>query len=458
MLSELFGNPAEGTFLAWVADKGLWAVLIAIGAIAVWFLIRFLMRRWFTRAADVLDEFEAASDVSGALRSFSRVVTDYLPAILIVFAAILGILHILGHDIQPATNYLDSIGSAVGHWLLSNGARILLILFLAWLVSRLSRRWLPKVVQSAAFGQHTAEDHEEATKRTDTLSAVFVGTANVLIILIAMFMVLTELSVPIGPILGGFGIAGIAVGFGAQHLVRDLINGIFILWENQYRKGDVVDIAGIQGLVEDMNMRRTILRDLDGKVHVIPHGEVSSTTNFTKYWSRVNLDVGVAYKEDLDEVIRTLNRIGDELSQDPHFGLLTITPPQVLRVNSFDDSAITIKMTGECKPRTQWDIMGELRTRIKREFDEMGIEIPFPHQTLYWGEAQARLPWDTEPAEAKPKPVVEDFVRPEGMSPAEREEALAALALAGDGMDAANPGWSPTDAFAAAQQRTGTPE
>ena len=199
----------------------------------------------------------------------------------------------------------------------------------------------------------------------------------------------------------------------------------------------MVEIAGTAGLVESINMRRTVLRDLDGKVHVIPHGDVSTTTNFTKYWSRVNIDVGVAYKENLERVITVLNRIGDEISQDPYFGLLIITPPQVLRVNSFDDSAITIKMMGECKPLKQWEIAGELRLRIKREFDDAGIEIPFPHQTLYWGVDQARLPWDSEVPKVEAVPTADEFIRPEMMSPEDREIALAELALAantaGDG-------------------------
>ena len=143
-------------------------------------------------------------------------------------------------------------------------------------------------------------------------------------------MILSELSIPIAPVIGGFGIAGIAVGFGAQHLVRDLISGIFILAENQYRTGDVVTIAGISGLVESINLRRTILRDLDGQVHIIPNGEITVASNKTKYWSRVNLDIGVAYKENIEKVISILNEVGKDLSNDEYYGLMLITPPQVL--------------------------------------------------------------------------------------------------------------------------------
>jgi small conductance mechanosensitive channel len=268
-------------------------------------------------------------------------------------------------------------------------------------------------------------------------------------------MVLTELSVPIGPVLGGFGIAGIAVGFGAQYLVRDLIAGIFILAENQYRTGDVVTIAGISGLVESINLRRTVLRDLDGQVHVIPNGEITVSSNKTKYWSRVNLDIGVAYKEDVDQVIEVLNEIGEEIAADPYYGLMLITPPQVLRLNSLDDSAVTFKMLGDCKPMKQWEIMGEMRKRIKTRLDAEGIEIPFPHQTVYWGDAQppfrpevvadavrdthvpptmapAAKPETTPTAEPTPvevKPTVgsQDDLE---MTPERREELLAAIAMA----------------------------
>ncbi len=429
-MRNLFGNPADGTFLAWVADTGIWAVLIALAAVGLWVVLRIAIRRWLRPGDDVLDEFESPEETGLSIRSVSLITFDAVTGGMLALAAILGILVVLGRDIEPALNVLRDIGLDAGSWFRAQGARIALIIFLGWLLSRLVKRWLPRLANAANFSPQAADDHEEMAKRSETLSAVFVGTANVLIILIVVFMILTVLTVPIGPILGGFGIAGIAVGFGAQHLIRDLINGIFILWENQYRQGDVVEIAGIAGLVESINLRRTTLRDLDGKVHVIPHGDVSTTTNFTKYWSRVNIDVGVAYKEDLQQVISVLNRIGDDLAQDPYFGLLIITPPQVLRVNSFDDSAITIKMMGECKPLKQWEIAGELRLRIKREFDDAGIEIPFPHQTLYWGVDQANLPWDTEVPKVEAAPTADEFIRPEMMTPEDREIALAELALA----------------------------
>jgi small-conductance mechanosensitive channel len=301
------------------------------------------------------------------------------------------------------------------------------------------------------LGQASTADHDEVLKRSDTLSSVFVGAAVSLIYVLALFMVLTELTVPIGPVLGGVGIAGIAIGFGAQYLVRDLISGVFILAENQYRTGDVVTLSGISGLVESINLRRTVLRDLDGQVHVIPNGEITVASNKTKYWSRVNLDVGVAYKEDVNRVVEVLNDIGEEIAADPYYGLMLITPPQVLRLNSLDDSAVTFKMLGDCKPMKQWEIMGEMRKRIKIRLDAEGIEIPFPHQTVYWGEAQPPFRPDIAVPDsvqvARPAPSIQrppETIRPitsqpttadksdddRPMTPVLREELLAAIAIA----------------------------
>jgi small conductance mechanosensitive channel len=185
--------------------------------------------------------------------------------------------------------------------------------------------------------------------------------------------------------LAGLGIVGIAVGFGAQGLIRDIFSGIFILLEDQYRIGDVVNVAGIGGLVEEINLRRTVLRDLDGIVHSIPNGEIKVASNFTKGYSRVNLNISVAYGEDLDHVIEVINRVCKEMAEDPKWSTDFVSMPQVLRVDKLGDSGIDIKILGDTKPIRQWDIMGELRLRLKRTFDEEGIEIPWPHTKVYFG-------------------------------------------------------------------------
>jgi len=445
-LDRLLGNPVDGTFLGWLAGGGLWAFLIAFGAILGWWLVRVVLRRGLRQAVKGLGQHDATADVGMVVQAADSWISNFLAAVVFGVAAILAILHVLGNNVDPAINYLKSAGSATGIWLATDGLRIVLILFMSWVVTRIARRAIPRVLSSVMLGQASTADHDEVLKRSETLSSVFVGAAVALIYVSALFMVLTELSVPIGPVLGGFGIAGIAVGFGAQYLVRDLIAGVFILAENQYRTGDVVSLSGISGLVESINLRRTVLRDLDGQVHVIPNGEITVASNKTKYWSRVNLDVGVAYKEDVERVVEVLNDIGDEIAADPYYGLMLITPPQVLRLNSLDDSAVTFKMLGECKPMKQWEIMGELRKRIKIRLDAEGIEIPFPHQTVYWGEAQppfrseynaatpATAPVPTPQASREavgPLSPSESIEDDDGIiTPERREEQLASMAMA----------------------------
>jgi small conductance mechanosensitive channel len=224
-------------------------------------------------------------------------------------------------------------------------------------------------------------------KRADTLKRVFLGIGRVLIVLLILFLVLSEFNVPIGPILAGFGVAGIAVGFGAQYLIRDLIAGVFILMENQYRVGDVAKVSDIAGLVEEVSLRKTVLRDLDGIVHHVPNGEIKVASNYTRHFSRVNLNISVAYGTDLDHAISVINRIGKELAADSNWSERIRTAPQVLRVDKLGDSGIDIKILGEVKPIEQWNVMGELRYRLKKAFDAEGIEIPWPHTKVYFGNA-----------------------------------------------------------------------
>ncbi len=246
--------------------------------------------------------------------------------------------------------------------------------------------WLPRlVVRSLTRGAD--ESQEEVVKRGDTLSRVLTDTGQVFVLFVATFTVLSELQIDITPILAGVGVAGIAIGFGAQSLVKDILGGVFILLENQYRVGDVVKIAGIGGLVESINLRRTVLRDLDAIVHVIPNGQILTVSNFTKGYSRVNLNVSVSYGTDLDRAIAVINRVGKELAADPQWASLILKAPQVLRVDSLGASGIDIKILGDTKLIKQWDVMGELRKRLKKAFDDEGIEIPWPHIKVYFGNA-----------------------------------------------------------------------
>lgn len=272
-------------------------------------------------------------------------------------------------------------------WLLTHGIKIVLIFAGAYIISKLTNKSIEKLVRVAVVSdRYLSKEAEE--KREDTLIRIFSWTMRILILLIAILMTLQEIGISVGPILAGLGIIGLAVGFGGQYLIRDIISGFFIILENQYRIGDVVNFDGTGGLVEDISLRMTTLRDMDGTVHHIPHGEIKKVANLSKDFSRVNLNVGISYNSKLDHVIQIVNRTGYELSQDSKWKEFIIKPPQFLRVDDFADSSIIIKIVGETQALKQWDVTGELRKRIKIAFDNERIEIPFPQLVVH----QNKLP------------------------------------------------------------------
>ena len=272
----------------------------------------------------------------------------------------------------------------VANWLIEHGIIILIILALAIAAWFLIKKILPPIVKRIVI-RARGESAAGLKKRTDTLVNVFSGVGRVLIIIVALLMLLTEVGVPIGPMLAGFGVAGVAVGFGAQYLIRDLIAGIFILSENQYRIGDVAKVSDIFGTVEDITLRKTVLRDLDGGVHHVPNGEIRVASNYSRHFSRVNLDIPVAYGTDLEHAFDVINQVGQELAEDEEWKGKFVTPPKALRVNKFGDSGIDIKILCDVKPAEQWAVMGELRLRLKKAFDAENIEIPWPHTKVYFG-------------------------------------------------------------------------
>ena len=211
---------------------------------------------------------------------------------------------------------------------------------------------------------------------------------RVVVLTAVLLMILKEIGIDIGPLLAGAGVVGLAVGFGGQSLVKDVIGGFFILLENHMNVGDVVEIAGKSGLVESINLRVTTLRDLEGKVHVVPNGEITTLTNMTKEWSRALVEIGVAYKEDVDMVIGILGEVAAEMREDAEYGPMMLEPLEVLGLDSFGDSSVNIKVMMKTLPIKQWAVAREFRRRVKKTFDERGIEIPFPHVTLYMGEGE----------------------------------------------------------------------
>ena len=222
----------------------------------------------------------------------------------------------------------------------------------------------------------------ELERRVTTVGRLLVRVAGSLLAVIATLMVLNLFGIDIGPAIAGLGVAGIAVGLGAQTLVKDWLAGIFIVLENQYSQGDIVRIAGVDGVVEDFSLRRTTLRDLDGTVHSVPNGQIAVASNMTRLWARVNLDVGVAYDTDIDRATAIINRVGEELHADEAWADRLLEAPTVVRVNALADSAVTLKVLGQVRAAEQWAAAGELRKRILAAFAREGIEIPFPHRVV----------------------------------------------------------------------------
>lgn len=281
---------------------------------------------------------------------------------------------------------------SVVEWLTGHGLRILLVLGGAFVLTRIVHLLIARLSVFAARREGPLAEITEQKKRTETLSGLLRLAASTIIISVAILIVLRELGVDIVPILTGAGIAGLAVGFGAQNLVRDMISGFFMILEDQVRVGDVAIINGKGGLVEQIRLRTVVLRGLDGTVHVIANGAITELSNMTKDFSCYVIDVGVAYKEDVDHVMDVLKQIGEELRQDPAYAEKILGPLEIFGVDSFADSAVVIKIRIKTLPIQQWTVGRELRRRIKNTFDAKGIEIPFPHLSVYAGEASKPLP------------------------------------------------------------------
>ena len=277
---------------------------------------------------------------------------------------------------------LSNIIRNITPWFFDHGIKIVAIVIVAHLIRKFAGIFIERIIRKIIISDHFLTKEAEK-KREDTLIRIFTVSLGILIWLLALLMILQETGIAIGPLLAAAGIAGLAFGFGGQYLIRDLISGLFIILENQYRLGDVACFDGTCGLVEDISMRMTTLRDLDGIVHHVPHGEIKRVSNLSKYYARVNLNIGIAYNSDLEKVIGVVNRVGKELAEDVQWKEFITKPPQFLRVDDFADSAIIIKILGETKPIKQWDVAGELRKRLKIAFDKENIEIPFPQRVIH---------------------------------------------------------------------------
>jgi moderate conductance mechanosensitive channel len=278
------------------------------------------------------------------------------------------------------------------------GLRLLMVFVGAWVLVRIVRRLLPRVVSTVTrrMSSRSGETEAELLKRTNTLSGVFAWLGVLVVWGVSLLMGLRELGFDIAPILAGAGVVGLAVGFGAQNLVRDVISGAFILLENQVRVGDVVTINGVGGAVEGLSLRTITIRSLDGTLHVFPNGSITTLANQTHEFSYYVFETGIAYAEDTDRVAKVLEELGAEMEKDEKLGPDVLAPLEILGVDAFQDSAVVIKSRIKTKPSRQWAVGREMNRRIKKRFDALSIEFPFPQRTISYAEGAEGEATETE--------------------------------------------------------------
>lgn len=283
--------------------------------------------------------------------------------------------------IQPFNDALQQWGGSFGQ-LAMTSLRIGVIILAAWLIKRV----LHKAVGGLRHHLTKGFDDREAIKRAETLGRVIRYLVSVVITLVGTMLVLSEVGISLAPILGAAGVVGLAVGFGAQSLVRDYFSGFFLLLENQVRQGDVVTLAGQTGTVEEVTLRYVQLRDYAGNVYFIPNGQISTVVNMSRGFGNAVIEVGVAYREDVDEVMAVMQRVAAELREDPEFGPRILQDLEMAGVNDWAQSAVMIRARIRCQAQEQFGVRREFLRRLKKAFDAEGIEIPFPHLTVYAGE------------------------------------------------------------------------
>lgn len=286
-------------------------------------------------------------------------------------------------------------------WFIDKPVQIVIIIVIAWVLVRLARRWVRRFVTRVVAPEVTSAQRLEQlgielpksltssapdprrSARADSISIVLTSSTIVAIWVIALLTVLGVVGIEIGPLLAGAGIAGVALGFGAQSLVKDCIAGLFMLIEDQYGIGDVVDLGEAIGVVEEVSLRTTVLRSLDGTVWHVPNGVVQRVGNKSQLWSVAVIDVDVAYDSDLEQARELLQAAADEVCDTDEFRDQVLEPPQVLGVEALAADGISIRLTVKVMPGAQWNLQRSLREHVKGVFDRAGIEIPFPQRTVW---------------------------------------------------------------------------
>jgi small conductance mechanosensitive channel len=342
--------------------------LAALIALAIALLVGQLTRR-LLRAIEG-DRVHTHPIANATVKAVRRV-TFVLSLLVLVFPA----LELAGVEPAVGLNPED-----VTQWLTRSGARLLLLMLLAFVVNRFAASVIRRAENEIAEGSDFRA--EERRKRAQTLGGTIRRFFSILIWTAAGLMALRELDVDITPLLTGAGIVGLAVGFGAQTLVKDIISGLFLIAEDQVRLGDAIEVNGVGGAVEEINLRTIVLRDVEGVVHVISNGEIRTLANKSKDFAYYVIDLGVGYADDTDQIVEIVRDTARELMQDPTYASSILEPLEVLGVDAFKASEVTLRFRIKTLPLKQWEVGRELRRRIKKAFDERGIRIPGPQMHI----------------------------------------------------------------------------
>jgi small conductance mechanosensitive channel len=270
---------------------------------------------------------------------------------------------------------LDVVNWNLGDWWDEHGWTVVWTVVIAVVAMYIVRRFIHRIVDPAIARQMQGHSEEEIKRRSNTLTVVLVTTTEFIIVAIALITVLPELGINISAIIAGVGITSLAISLGAQSLVRDTLSGLFILFENQYGVGDTVTVAGVTGTVEDLTLRRTVLRDVDGVLHSVPNGTITTSANHTRDFARVRVQIPVAHANDVDKIEAAANRAGEYLANDPVYGPMIITPPRFLRIETIDMmGGVSVNVNGRVIPGKQWEVAGALKARLIDEFQKEGVK------------------------------------------------------------------------------------
>lgn len=329
----------------------------------------------------LLDRFERRRQEQAEATGIERKPAAYLPALKRTVQAVLGVIVLVLLLEVWGLGILAWFDTDLGRRALGNLSAIVIVVLVSIAVWEI----VTALIERHFKATDEAGNLIERSARERTLLPLLRNFILIVLLLIVVMIVMSQIGINIGPLLAGAGVVGLAVGFGAQTLVKDIITGLFILFEDQIQVGDVIQVAGHSGLVEGMTIRTLRLRDLEGVVHILPFSQVDTVMNKTKEFSYYVMDIGVAYRENTDEVVQVINRLSAELRADPEIGPLMLDDIEVLGVDAFADSAVIIKARIKTLPIKQWQVGREFNRRMKLRFDELGIEIPFPHRTLYFG-------------------------------------------------------------------------